>query len=96
MDNLTSVVEVGESLAVHTGFRYSTHSIRNPVEIARPRMKPSERFMYESWCRNDVLPASSWQHNLKAFPAGGKRSFMKFIDRASVMDEISDPCWSRY
>ena len=79
------VIQRGKSLALHTGFKATPHSERDPVKLAIEGMSPMERDEYDVWSEGGGLLDFDWEANKEELPTG-KDSAKRFVQRATAMD----------
>ena len=79
------VIQRGKSLAVHTGFKATPHSERDPIKLATEGMTIMEQDEYDVWAEGGGLPDIDWERNKEEVPTG-KDSAKRFMQRASAMN----------
>ncbi|RKF65151.1 hypothetical protein GcM3_125027 [Golovinomyces cichoracearum] len=87
MEGLACLVDEGKSLAVSTGYTATTHIERNPEEIGKARMTPSEKEQYEAWKDGLSLPPINWSVSRKPI-TGGEKSLARYQKRAVAMQTL--------
>ena len=80
-----NVIQRGKSLAIHTGFKATPYSERNPIKLAIEGMSITERDQYETWCEGRGLVDFDWEGNKEELPTG-KDSAKRFTQRAAAMN----------
>ena len=79
------IVRGGKSLAVHTGFKATPHSERDPTKLALKHMTIPEYEAYTAWSDGIDLGRFDWKKNKDSVPTG-KDSPRRFAQRAAAMN----------
>ena len=85
LQSYAEIINGGKSLAIHTGFKATPHSERDPTKLAIERMTISEQDAYAVWSEGINLTPFNWEKNKEALPTG-KDSAKRFAQRAAAMN----------